>query len=53
MAGVGGAVVAMLIGWTTDTTARYTCVSVVLAFLLGAAMAQHWTTENDATPLGT
>jgi len=41
MAGVAGALVAVLVGWTTDTTARYTSVSVTIAFLFAAAMAQH------------
>ena len=41
MAGVAGAFVAVLLGWITDTTARYTSVSVMIAFLFGGAMAQH------------
>jgi O-Antigen ligase len=41
MAGVAGAIIAMLLTWTTDTTARYTGISVVLGFLLAAAMAYH------------
>ncbi len=41
MAGVGGGAIATLIPWITDTEARYTSVSVTVAFLLGAAMAQH------------
>ena len=41
IAGVAGALIAVLLGWTTDTTARYTSVSVMIAFLFGAAIAQH------------
>lgn len=41
LAGVGGSIVAILLGWTTDTTARYTSVSVIIAFVFAAAMAQH------------
>jgi O-antigen/teichoic acid export membrane protein/O-antigen ligase len=41
VAGVAGGFVAVLLGWITDTTARYTSVSVMIAFLFGAAMAQH------------
>jgi O-antigen/teichoic acid export membrane protein/O-antigen ligase len=41
VAGIAGAFLAVLVGWTTDTTARYTSVSVMIAFLFAAAMAQH------------
>jgi hypothetical protein len=41
MAGIAGGILAMLVTWTTETSARYTSVSVLLAFMLGAAMAEH------------
>ena len=41
MAGVAGAMVAVLIGWTTDTSARYTSMSVIVAFVFAAAIVQH------------
>jgi O-antigen/teichoic acid export membrane protein/O-antigen ligase len=41
MVGVAGGFIAVLLGWITDTTARYTPVSVMIAFLFAAAMAQH------------
>jgi O-antigen/teichoic acid export membrane protein len=41
VAGIAGAFIAVLFGWSTDTSARYTSVSVMIAFLLAAAMAQH------------
>jgi O-antigen/teichoic acid export membrane protein len=41
VAGIAGAFIAVLLGWSTDTTARYTSVSVMLAFLFAAAMAPH------------
>jgi len=50
MAAVGGAFIAVLVGWTTDTTARYTGVSVVIAFLFGAAMSQHGRLRAVARP---
>jgi O-antigen ligase len=51
VAGIGGAIVAILIGWSTDTTARYTGVSVMIAFVFGAAMAQHrrWAIARGST----
>jgi fucose permease len=50
MAGVGGALIAVLIGWTTDTSARYTSMSVVVAFLFAAAMVQHRRGAKSAAP---
>jgi O-antigen/teichoic acid export membrane protein/O-antigen ligase len=41
VAGIAGGFIAVLLGWTTDTSARYTPVSVMIAFLFAAAMAQH------------
>ena len=41
LAGVAGACVAVLIGWSTDTSARYTSMSVMVAFLFATAMVQH------------
>jgi O-Antigen ligase len=45
-AGAAGALLAMLITWTTETAPRYTTVSVTLALLVGAAMAQHVSRER-------
>ncbi len=50
VAGVSGAFIAVLVGWTTDTTARYTSVSVMIAILFGAAMAHYKRPADEPVP---
>ena len=45
LAGALGALSAVLVAWLTDTSVRYVALSVPVAFVLGAGMAQRWRTD--------